>query len=65
MKKIILAAAVAMILSGCGSVDRFSASLNGHGSEVCQDGVIYLQFTSGTTVKYETNSSVATCVKGN
>ena len=65
MKKIILAAAVAMIFSGCGAIDRLAANVTGDGSETCHDGVIYLQFTSGATVKYETNGSIATCVKRN
>lgn len=65
MKKVILAAAVAMIFSGCGAIDRFTAKVTGDGAEICQDGVIYLQFTSGTTVKYKPDGSIATCKTGN
>lgn len=35
--------------------DRFGSS------ETCVDGVKYLQFPSGVTVKYNSNGSIATC----
>jgi hypothetical protein len=47
--------------AGCGSVDRGIASITGGGTQTCVDGVLYLQFTSGVTVKYNQNGSVATC----
>lgn len=49
------------LLGGCGSIDRSIAKFTGKGSETCQDGVIYLQFTSGVSVKYNKNGSIATC----
>ncbi len=50
MKKIIILAAVALALSGCGRLDRWTAGVTGKGSEVCHRGVTYVQFTSGATV---------------
>lgn len=48
-------------LSGCGAVDRAVSKFTGKGSEVCQDGVVYLQFTSGTSVKYDKFGKIVTC----
>lgn len=59
MKKIILLAAV-LSLAGCGAVDRSIASWTGK-AESCVDGVKYLQFASGVTVKYTREGKVATC----
>ncbi len=42
---------VLLILTGCGTVSRMFAGWNGY-SEICIDGVSYLQFTSGVSVKY-------------
>ena len=44
--------ALALTLSGCGGFDRFKARLTGNATETCIDGVVYLQFTSGATIKY-------------
>lgn len=52
---------VAVGLAGCGAVERSAATFTGGGHESCVDGVIYLQFTSGVTVKYNTDGTVATC----
>lgn len=57
---ILLAALLAITLSGCGKFDRVAASVTGS-AESCVDGVAYLQFTSGVTVKYRPDGSVATC----
>ena len=43
---------LALMLSGCGRLDRWIAGWTGDGVETCVDGVAYLQFTSGVTVKY-------------
>lgn len=61
MKKLLLAVALVLSLTSCGYVDRISAKYTGAGSEVCQDGVVYLQFTSGVTVKYTPEGKIATC----
>lgn len=63
MKKIAFILAMGILFSGCGAIDRTVSQVTGSGSETCQDGVIYLQFTSGATVKYEQNGSIATCNK--
>lgn len=61
MKKMIIALALLLPLGGCGAVDRATAKFTGKPAEVCVDNVIYLQFTSGTTVKRGVNSLVVTC----
>lgn len=43
---------LALSLSGCGKFDRMLAAWTGDATETCHDGVTYLQFTSGATVKY-------------
>lgn len=59
MKTMILV--LSMMLAGCGALDREVASWTGNGSETCVDGVVYLQFTSGVTVKYLPDGRIATC----
>ena len=51
---------VALTLSGCGKFDRGVAKWTGS-AEVCVDGVRYLQFTSGASVKYNRDGTIATC----
>ena len=50
-----------LLLAGCGRLDRNIAGWTGKGAETCVDGVVYLQFTSGVTVKYRPDGTVATC----
>ncbi len=52
---------ITLLIVGCGRLDRASAAWTGDLYEVCHDGVIYLQGTSGLTVKRLKNGSVATC----
>lgn len=63
MKKLLVVALGVLLLSGCGKFDRQLASLTGDATETCHDGVIYLQFTSGATVKYNQDGTIATCKK--
>ena len=60
MKKVMMVAVACVILAGCGGVGQLEASLTGY-SESCVDGVAYLQFASGVTVKYNPDGTVATC----
>lgn len=60
--KIISLLFVAVLLSGCGVFDRMGAGLTGYTTS-CVDGVKYLQFPSGVTVKYNQNGTIATCAK--
>jgi len=60
MKYGLIALAI-VALSGCGKADQLYAHYSGKAAEVCQDGVIYLQFTSGTSVKYNTDGTIAKC----
>lgn len=62
-KKIAIAAVIAIGVSACGQIDRKIASVTGS-SESCVDGVTYIQFTSGVTVKYKPDGKIATCGKG-
>ena len=39
-------------LSGCGGAERITATFTGY-SEMCVDGIAYLQFTSGAAVKID------------
>lgn len=49
-----------VVLAGCGKFERGVAKVKGH-SQQCVDGVMYLQFSSGATVKYRPDGSVWTC----
>ena len=51
---------IGLLLSGCGYVNRTVATVTGE-EEVCVDGVSYLQFPSGVTVKYQRDGFIATC----
>lgn len=45
-------AAGLFLLAGCGKFERAAAGFTGGGVETCHDGVSYVQFTSGASVKY-------------
>ncbi len=61
MKALIVSVAVSLLVSGCGWVEHFGGAISGGGYETCVDGVLYLQFTSGATVKYLPDGKIATC----
>lgn len=48
----VVMAAGLFLLAGCGKFERAAAGLTGGGVETCHDGVSYVQFTSGASVKY-------------
>ncbi len=54
--------AMTILLSGCGAFDRFKAGVTGGGTETCIDGVRYIQFTSGVSVKYRPDGTVWSCL---
>jgi len=58
MRKLLLG--LSLLTLGCGSLSRSCAKYFGY-DEVCVDGVLYLQFTSGASVKYNPDGTVATC----
>lgn len=62
MNKITLVSAVlvSLALTGCGAFDRGVAKMAGS-AESCVDGVSYLQFASGVTVKYAPDGGIARC----
>lgn len=58
---ILIVALLSMTLTSCGWFDRKVSSFTGGGTTTCVDGVAYLQFTSGATVKYNRDGTIATC----
>ncbi len=58
--KLIITICLAVMLSACGAVDRQAASLTGY-SKVCVDGVVYLQFTSGSAVQVDAMGKPVVC----
>ena len=61
MKKIFIAMCL-VLLAGCGAADRGEAYFTGY-SELCVDGVTYLQFASGATIKVDLNGKPVACKK--
>ncbi len=59
--KVLTLVLICVMLSGCGRFDRWIAGWTGDGVETCHGGVKYIQFTSGTSVKYNKDGSIATC----
>lgn len=59
--KFILVCLVVLSLTGCGVWERFAGGVSVGGYESCVDGVTYLQFTSGVTVKYLPDGKIANC----
>lgn len=49
------------LLTGCGWIDRYVVANATGWSEQCVDGVSYLQFPSGVTVKYQADGTIALC----
>lgn len=56
----VLVIAALLSLSACGSASRIGANLTGYTNE-CVDGVKYVQFPSGVTVKYGPDGKIVTC----
>ena len=61
MKKVFCLALIVCAISGCGKIDRGISAITGTPSEVCIDGITYLQFTSGTCVKVDENGKPVKC----
>jgi hypothetical protein len=57
---VMLAALAALMYMNSGHYIRQKAEILGH-SVVCVDGVNYLQFSTGATVKLNKDGSVSTC----
>jgi hypothetical protein len=64
MKKILALIIACLIfvsfVTGCGKADRMIAKYTGY-SNICVDGVSYLQFTSGATVKVGLDGKPIAC----
>lgn len=48
------------LLTGCGAASVTTAKWRGY-SEVCIDGITYLQFSFGATVKVDMNGKPVSC----
>lgn len=59
MKFVFVVLLVSVMFVSCGNLNKMAASVRGY-SEVVVDGVIYLQFPSGVTVKYNKDGSIVT-----
>lgn len=51
---------VLLALTACGKMERAVARYTGY-SEMCVDGVTYIQFTSGATVKVDRDGRPVAC----
>ena len=59
MKKL-FALTTLLALTACGNMERATARWTGY-SEICVDGVTYIQFTSGATVKVDQEGKPVPC----
>lgn len=59
--KIVFIVLATLSLAACGVVERQAAAVTGGASETCIDGVTYLQFTSGATVKVDAEGKPVAC----
>lgn len=59
MKRLIVVA-LTLGLFGCGNIHRSCAQLTGS-SEMCVDGILYIQFSSGATPKVDANGKPIRC----
>ena len=57
---VLISSAAIVSLSACGNFGRAVAKVTGS-SQQCVDGVMYIQFTSGASVKYLPDGKIATC----
>ncbi|MBI3396536.1 MAG: hypothetical protein HY042_11915 [Spirochaetia bacterium] len=60
IQRLLAAALLIAVVSSCGLLDRKIAGYRGY-SEICIDGVKYLQFTSGASVKYTKEGRIDFC----
>jgi len=58
--KLVTLFVAAIILSGCGYLNRGMASISGY-TKVCVDGVTYLQFPSGVAVQVDRTGAPVAC----
>ena len=58
--KLLAVLALVLTLSSCGVVERFFAGVTGGGTATCFRGVMYVQFTSGASVAYNTDGTIMT-----
>lgn len=61
MKKIITLVFCATFIVGCGKIDQRIAAYTGKPADVCVNGVLYYQFTTGAAVAYNKDGTVKSC----
>jgi hypothetical protein len=61
IKTVVAALCAALLVAGCGRLDRWFAGVTGGASESCMRGVLYYQFTSGAAPAYKPDGSLITC----
>ena len=49
-----------ILITGCGRITRMVAGVTGY-STLCVNNVLYIQFTSGASVAYNSDGKIATC----
>jgi hypothetical protein len=54
---------LALLMSGCGGMSRMWAGISGY-DFICIDGVQYIQFTSGVSVKFNKDGTISKCFSG-
>lgn len=52
---------IALLMSGCGAIDRAMATLSGSAIETCHRGIVYLQFTSGASMAVDEQGKPLRC----
>jgi len=50
-----------LMLTSCGKMDQIAAQATGKPSNVCVDGVTYLQFTTGAALKVDRDGKPVPC----
>lgn len=60
MKKLLVIPFLSIFLSGCGYVDNHLMNYTDH-LTICVDGVNYVQFKTGASVKYNADGTISTC----
>ncbi len=50
-----------LTVTSCGVIDRQMSRITGSASEICHRGVLYLQFTSGSSVALNAKGLPLTC----
>jgi hypothetical protein len=50
-----------LFLTSCGFFNRAGSNLTGKPAEICVNNVLYYQFSTGSTVAYDTTGTIKLC----